>query len=220
MFSPDVVLTILTVLSEASNVRLAVRPLGVVPVMVFGSCVAIVFPETVTVTRVNRAESSDFQYDNFYAAQATEIVVNSSSRLFETGDFALEVAERAGRDVSEAGAIDFARSFKVKQLAPHLLRVRAVDRDEATARAALEAATAELAERVAAMELAEPREGETVEGQPAFQAVPGTIFSYERTYSQGVVLGAGFVAGLLLGLAVVVLEAAMRSGRTPAKTRS
>lgn len=175
---------------------------------------------TVTVTRVNRAESPDFQYDNFYAAQATEIVVNSSSRLFETGDFALEVAERVGRDVSEAGAIDFARSFKVKQLAPHLLRVRAVDRDEATARAALEAATAELAERVAAMEIAEPREGATAEGQPAFEAVPGTTFSYERTYSQGVVLGAGFVAGLLLGLAVVVLEAAMRSGRTPAKTRS
>ena len=172
---------------------------------------------TVTVTRVNRAETTDFQYDNYYAVQATELVTNTAARFFEAGDFAQAVGVRADMDVSDDDALSFARNFKAKQSSPHLLRVQVRSEDKAEAEKLLEASLDELDARLAEVELAETSGDEAT--QPAFSATRAPMIAYARTYSRNVVLGAGFVAGLLVGLAVVVLEAALRTDAKRSKKR-
>ncbi len=165
---------------------------------------------TLSVARIHRAETPDYQYDSYYAVQAAELTVNTVARWFEMGDVAKAIGNRAGVTVSDQDALDFARRFKVKQASSHLLRVQVRAGTAEEASKLLKAAVDEVSARLAVLETSEPKNGVS---KPAFAATADTSIVYQKMYAPAVVIGAGFVAGMLLGIAFVVAEAALRSGR-------
>lgn len=165
---------------------------------------------TLAVARVNRAETTEYQYDNYYAVQAAELTVNTVARWFEMADVAKAIGKRAGIEVADTDALAFVRRFKAKQASSHLLRlqVRAPSSEEASR--LLQGAVDEVSARLSVLEVSEPK-GTSI--APAFAVTADAPVVYQKVYESGIVAGAGAVAGVCIGLAFVIAEAALRSSR-------
>ncbi|NQV13656.1 MAG: hypothetical protein HQ530_05150 [Parcubacteria group bacterium] len=86
-----------------------------------------------SVQRVNRQDTSEFQYDNYYAIQASELLGNTIVGWLESPEIIREAYQAAGLAVSEDDLNALAQGMKAKQISAHLVRAKysQTDRDQA-----------------------------------------------------------------------------------------
>lgn len=96
---------------------------------VFAFIFALLIPKSYDATislsihRINREETEDFQYDNYYAIQAAELLTNTVVNWLATPDIALAIFDKAGVAVDVEGFAKLSRKFRARQLSSHVARV-------------------------------------------------------------------------------------------------
>ncbi len=77
-----------------------------------------------TIHRVEREKSEDFQYDNYYSIQAAEYLSNTITGWIETQEAITLVYKSAGLENEMGDAYREAKRIKTKQLSSHLINIK------------------------------------------------------------------------------------------------
>ena len=76
-----------------------------------------------SIQKVNRQDTAEFQYDNYYSIQASELLGNSIVGWLESPEIIREVYQAADVTVETEDLNSLARGMKAKQISAHLVRV-------------------------------------------------------------------------------------------------
>lgn len=141
--------------------------------------------------RINRPQTQDFQYDDYYAIQAASLVTDTINSWFRNESIARKIMTEAGFSVEKLPSLQkFVRSRK---LSPQNLEIRISSDSKKTSMKLANIIKEMVAVRVARLNIDE-------EGQPTFKALinqgPVSIKRIELIQA----LGAGFIGGLFLGI--------------------
>ncbi|NQU99850.1 MAG: hypothetical protein HQ538_03865 [Parcubacteria group bacterium] len=85
-----------------------------------------------TIHRVEREKSEDFQYDNYYSIQSAEYLSNTVVGWVETPEVITLVYKEANIEDKMGDAYQEAKRVKAKQLSSHLISVRLNNEDRDT----------------------------------------------------------------------------------------
>lgn len=153
---------------------------------------------TFIVTAVNRQQSEDFQYDNYYAIQAAELVSGTVETLLESPNVVKQAYLNAGlREEDDAYAI--AKDVKSNQETSHLISLKVTDDSRDGASQAVDALFVEAEKQVENLEA-------TADGRSAFQLEKGEKTFVSNKKSPILMTGIGLIAGLFLGFALTFLR--------------
>lgn len=166
---------------------------------IFGLIFSLVTPKSydalilLSIHRVNREKTADFQYDNYYAIQAAEYVGNTVVSWLEMPEIILEIYEKAGQINQLGNVYAAARKIRPKQISSHLVRVKLNDKDKEKVSSLSRALVDVIRDRISKIEV-------TPEGQSSFSIDSAEPVITERTYDPFLVTLVGFIGGGLLGI--------------------
>ncbi|MFH1172897.1 MAG: Wzz/FepE/Etk N-terminal domain-containing protein [bacterium] len=86
-----------------------------------------------TVNRTAKQQTADYQYDGYYAIQASNLFAQTIMSWLMTPSVLLEIYNQAGVDPNIGYLDKFASRFQTKKLSSQSVAVRFKERDEATA---------------------------------------------------------------------------------------
>ncbi len=86
-----------------------------------------------SINRINKQETADYQYDGYYAIQASDLFSQTVMSWMMTPSVLLEMYELAGIDPQITTTENFTSRFKVKKFSSQNIAVRFSERDEDTA---------------------------------------------------------------------------------------
>jgi capsular polysaccharide biosynthesis protein len=164
---------------------------------------AKVYPTTYTVSillsvqRVNKEATSDFQYDNYYGIQAAEFVGNTIVSLLQSPEAGLEIYKKANLDKN----IDIFREikkFRPKQLSSHLVKLKITDKDSKNAKNLAIAAGEVVNTKVKQLEVSSNK-------QNSFEIEISEPLVLTNKYNPYFVTILGLICGLFLGAGVAFL---------------
>lgn len=152
-----------------------------------------------TVNRINKQDTLDYQYDGYYAIQASDLFSQTVVSWFLTPSFVLEVYDRA----EVAPAIDslekFTSRFKTRKYSAQNIVVAFTERDEQTAEGISAAVVSLVEERAAEL-------NQTSDRKALFEVVGSQPVIVEQRPSVVINSVIGLVAGLLIGFGFVYLR--------------
>jgi capsular polysaccharide biosynthesis protein len=85
------------------------------------------------INRINRQETGEYQYDGYYAIQASDLFSQTVMSWFLTPSVLLEMYDQAGIDPKIASIEELSSRIKAKKYSPQNIVVRYKERDQATA---------------------------------------------------------------------------------------
>lgn len=153
---------------------------------------------TLTVSRVNRAETGDFQYDNYYAIQSTEFVSNTVAGMLASQDIVREIYDVSGVEAGDPLSSKV-RSISARQKTSHLVSVSVKRSSQDEANAVLSAIETVLVEKVEALETTE-------NDVNAFTISAGEAVETPLVYSPVIVFVSSLLSGLFLGIGLVFVR--------------
>ncbi len=160
----------------------------------------------VTIVRLNEPATSDYQYDAYYAMQATDLVAQTVVSWFGTPSFVSEVYTKAGFDPAIRSVDEVARRFRPKKASNQNVLIHFSDESRSTAEHLATAIVATLEERV-------PSLVRSVENAPSFGVEADAPVIVERKPKPGLTTTIGGVAGILVGLFIATaIEGVRRRG--------
>ncbi|MBU1167838.1 hypothetical protein KKC60_05565 [Patescibacteria group bacterium] len=163
-----------------------------------------VMPEKYTATtsltlhRVNREQTPDFQYDNYYAIQSSEFLSNTLVSMFAAPDTVLEIYKKAGLE-SEGDINTQIKSIKPSQVSAHLIKVKVSNADASKAEKVLGSLVTVSQDKIENLE-------SNAAGHNSFEVTAGEAVVSSNQISPIVALVAGLVSGLFLGIAFAFLK--------------
>lgn len=156
-----------------------------------------------SVNQINKQETQDYQFDGYYAIQASDLFSETIVSWFQTPSFLLEIYTRAGVDPQITSLDGFTSRFKMKKFSSQNLVLKFTE------------ATEEKAEKLSKsiIDHVEERAGElnqNADSKALFQVVGGNpvIVKKELTVSMGMLYG--LIAAGAVFLFVTSLFAAFR----------
>lgn len=154
-----------------------------------------------TVNQINKQETTDYQFDGYYAIQASDLFSETIVSWFQTPSFLLEIYNRAEVDPQIESIGGFTSRFKMRKFSAQNLVLNFSEKDELTAEKLSTAIISHVEER--ANEL-----NQNAERKALFEVVGSNpvIVKKEITVFEGILYG--FLAGLVLGLFVVSVMSA------------
>lgn len=152
---------------------------------------------SLTVHRINRENTSDFQYDNYYAVQASEYVSNTLVSMFAMPSIVSEIYKEAGlEEISVNQAI---KSIKARQLSAHLVSVTVKLKNEEESRKVADSISKIISEKISKVEV-------TNMGKNSFAVEFSEPIVTRKKIDPVVILISGFVAGFLAACGFVFLK--------------
>lgn len=148
-----------------------------------------------SIQKVNRQDTSDFQYDNYYAIQASELLGNTIVGWAESPETIREAYQAAGLTTAGDDLGALARKVKAKQISAHLVQVKfsQPDRDRANQVATgLSAVIKKKAENIE----------KSADGQNSFLVAASDPVVREKKYGSATLALAGIICGLFVGLGI------------------
>ncbi|MBU0598220.1 hypothetical protein KKF61_04485 [Patescibacteria group bacterium] len=85
------------------------------------------------INRVNKQETQDYQFDGYYAIQASDLFSQTVMSWFMTPSVLLEMYELAGIDPQISTIEELTSRFKAKKFSPQNIVIRYKERDQKTA---------------------------------------------------------------------------------------
>lgn len=102
---------------------------SVILIGLFSFIFTILMPEsydvmlTLSIHKINREKTGDFQYDNYYAIQAAELLGDTVVNWLATPNIALSIYNQAGIKPDVKGLAKLSRKFRARQLSSHIVKV-------------------------------------------------------------------------------------------------
>lgn len=160
-----------------------------------------------TVNQINKQETTAYQYDGYYAIQASDLFSETIVSWFQTPSFLLEVYNRANLDPQIDSIDSFTARFKMKKYSAQnlVLEFTAPDKDQAEKLS--QAIISHVEERSGAL-------NQNADLKALFE-VKGSapvIVKKEMTIATGALYG--LVAGIAVGIFVIALFSAFRKLET------
>ncbi len=108
---------------------------GVVAGSVMATLVPTKFDTSVSfsINRIHQQDTAEYQYDGYYAIQASDLFSQTVLSWFLTPSVLLEIYERAGIDPQVSSIEELTSRFKAKKYSAQNIVVRFSERDQATA---------------------------------------------------------------------------------------
>jgi len=145
-----------------------------------------------SVQKVNRQSTNDFQYDNYYAIQASELLGNTIVGWLESPDLIASVYRQAGLTPKDEELNNLVRGVKAKQISAHLVQVKFKQTSADRARKVAESLITVMTGKVQNLEV-------TADQKNSFALSAAEPIIAEKKYSPAVTTLLGLVGGLFLG---------------------
>lgn len=145
------------------------------------------------VIRVNREETGDYQYDGFYAIQASNLFAETIVSWLQTPAVFKEIYEQSGKKDAVSSLSDFAGAFKSKKMSSQNIVVKFSSKTEEEAKT--------LALSLASVIEKKSRESlETAKKEAVFEIKSADSVIIKRSYDAAMIFFAGLITGLALGV--------------------
>ena len=145
------------------------------------------------VIRVNREETSDYQYDGFYAIQASNLFAETIVSWLETPAVVKEIYEQSGKKGAISGLSSLAGAFKTKKLSSQNIIVKFSSKTEEEAKT-LASSLVSVIEKKAQSSL------ETSKKEAVFEVKSDDPVIIKRAYGAAITFFAGLITGLAFGI--------------------
>ncbi len=158
-----------------------------------------------SINRTIRQNTSAYQYDGYYAIQASDLFSQTVMSWFMTPSVLLEIYHAANIDPQISSIEGFTSRFKTKQFSPQNIVVRFKERDHQTAATLSQAIIKIVQDKAVASNQSE-------EGQGLFNVVGSEPVIVQKSPMVWVTTLIGGVVGFLLSLAVLGIAYYLRGG--------
>ncbi|MBU1177686.1 hypothetical protein KJ903_00535 [Patescibacteria group bacterium] len=148
-----------------------------------------------SIQKINRQDTAEFQYDNYYAIQASELLGNTIVGWLESPEVMREVCQEASLTAVASDFNSLARGMKAKQISAHLVRVKYSQPSYEQANQVASGITTVIKKKAEAVEL-------NAAGQSSFVVIPSDPVIVEKKYGPATLALAGIVCGLLVGVGI------------------
>ncbi len=146
-----------------------------------------------TIHRVEREKTEDFQYDNYYSIQAAEYLSNTITGWLETPEVIILVYKEAGLEDKMSDAYQEAKKVKTKQLSSHLIDVRLNNSNRDVVGKLSKALVEETKKKVETLEI-------NAEGNSSFSVEADEPIITLKKYNPYLVGAFGLLGGIFIGL--------------------
>lgn len=146
-----------------------------------------------SILRVNREETADYQYDGYYAIQASDLFSETIISWLQTPSVVGKIYDESGVTQSTTGVSLFTGKFRAKKLSSQNISVRFSANTEDEAKKLAEA-LGSVVNQKAESSL------QTSKSKPLFEIRPSDPVVGIRQYDPLITFAAGFATGLLLGV--------------------
>jgi len=172
--------------------------------IIFCSIVALIFSLTrdisydtnlvLSVYRVNKQDTKDFQYDNYYAIQSSELVGNSIVGWLETPNVIYEIYDRADLTIQSEEAKKFIKKFRAKQISSHSVNIAFNQADRESSEKIAGSLVDVIKEKVSGVEITDNNNNNSFE-----VSASDSIIS-EKKYDPILLTIIGLITGLFVGI--------------------
>lgn len=150
------------------------------------------------INRINKQATADYQYDGYYAIQASDLFAQTVTSWIATPSILLEMYERADVDPQIKSLSSFSSRFTTKKYSSQNIGIRFSERDQETAEKLSAAIIGVLSEKTSAI-------NKTADAKALFEIV-GSQPVIVKTQPAPILWAAlGVIAGALAALLLVVL---------------
>ena len=164
-----------------------------------------------SINRINKQETEDYQFDGYYAIQASDLFSQTVMSWMMTPSVLLEIYEKAGIDPQITSTENFTSRFKAKKYSPQNVVIRYRERDEQTAQKIADAIIAIVEEKAAAAV-------QTSDKKAFFEVVGSLPVIVEKKPILWLNLIIGLVGGLLVS-AIAAYTIEYLRGSKPEQTK-
>ncbi|MBI5037093.1 MAG: hypothetical protein HZC01_00065 [Candidatus Kerfeldbacteria bacterium] len=188
--------------------------LGGVIALLFALTAAVQFDTSISfsINRTNTLETQQYQYDGYYAIQASDLFSQTVMSWFLTPSVLLEIYDSAEIDPNISSIEELTSRFKTRKYSPQNIVVRYQERDRPTADRIAQAITAVVEQRAA-------EANKTIEQEALFEVKGGTPVIVEKKPSAIINTIIGLVAGFVLSVVTVYsFEYIRRPGAVPTQS--
>lgn len=156
-----------------------------------------------SINRISKQETPDYQYDGYYAIQASDLFSQTVLSWFLTPSVLLEIYDGAGIDPNVSSIEQLTSRFKAKKYSAQNIVVRFIERDKQTADKISGSLVKVIEERA--------RTSNQDSGQQAWFDVQGaTPFIVEKRPSPGLMTGIGAAVGIILSVSAAYAMYSLR----------
>lgn len=151
---------------------------------------------SIAVNRISKQATTEYQYDGYYALQASDLFSQTLLSWFLTPSVLLDFYEQAGVEPNITTTNALVSRFRARKFAAQNIVIQFTERDRDTAAKLAEGISAVVRERSASLDT-------DASGDATFDVVPSQPVIVEVTPSVALNTIAAFVASILIGLAAV-----------------
>lgn len=159
---------------------------------------------SIAVNRIHRQETAQYQYDGYYAIQASDLFSQTILSWFLTPSVLLEVYERANVDPQISSLSALVGRFRARKLSPQNLVVQFTDPNKADAQKIADSIAAVMKKRGSAI-------NQNDQGEPIFEALPALPVIVESKPNVVVNTLAGFAASVIAGIVLLAFVRYLRN---------
>ncbi len=152
-----------------------------------------------TVNRINRQNTQYYEYDGFYAIQASDLFAANVVSWFMTPSFLLEIYDQANLDPQITSLERFANRFKTKQFSSQNIVVRFREETDERARKISEAIINKVETKSAQL-------NKTADDKSLFEVVGSKPVIVEKKANIWLSTLIGLVSGFILAVIIVYLK--------------
>jgi capsular polysaccharide biosynthesis protein len=154
---------------------------------------------SITVDRANRQTSAEYQYDGYYAIQASDLFSQTILSWFLTPSTLLEFYQRAGLDANIESLGGLIGRFRARKISAQNITVQFSEPERARAEALAQAIGDVVKERGESL-------NQDSEGQALFEVTPANPVIVETKPNVLLATAAAFLASLALAFLVIALR--------------
>lgn len=151
---------------------------------------------SIAVNRVNRQTTVDYQYDGYYALQASDLFSQTLLSWFLTPSVLLDFYQKAGVDPHITTTNELVSRFRARKFAAQNIVIQFTDANRDTAQKLADGISAVVHDRSASLD-------KTSSGDATFDVVPSQAVIVEAKPNVLLNTLAAFVASIFFGLAAV-----------------
>ncbi|MFA6098572.1 MAG: hypothetical protein WCV50_02260 [Patescibacteria group bacterium] len=151
-----------------------------------------------SINRINKQETTEYQYDGYYAIQASDLFSQTVMSWFMTPSVLLEMYDSAKIDPQITTISSFTSRFKTKKFSPQNIVVNYKERDHNTAEKIGQAIISIVETKAAAS-------NQTSDNKSVFEVVGSKPVIVEDKPNIWLNVVLGFIAGLIISLAIAYL---------------
>lgn len=159
----------------------------------FASYQPVVYDTSIAfnINRTAKQKTTDYQYDGYYAIQASNLFAQTIMSWLMTPSFLLEIYQQAGVEPNIDYLDKFANRFETKKFSPQNVAVRFKERDEATAQKISQSI-------IKTIEAKAVESNKTSEGDSLFSVIGSQPVIVPYKMDIKIVTAVGLIVGLLL----------------------